>query len=235
MSKKTSADPRKEFEEMREAITLHFRECFNYLENYDTVVNIQDKERELYQFASFFFKDLRKAFWCTLVLWIYKLTKDKYVGMIHLLNFAEEHTDLFTRNGTISPESIKTDRKTIEKNPEFISIMNRRHHYYGHFNPEFVRHPELMEKKYPITWKNLTAAIDEAWEILQKYSCSYDGGCSAKYWLRDGSGGIGKVIDLIRNQSLKIEREQQEEYNRLFGETGINPKGNHGSRQRDSD
>lgn len=128
------------------------------------------------------------------MLWVEKLFSNRSErGLVNLLNFIEQHRDIFQvkelqrrkdypddhwmlqKRDPVTIQRIQADRKKIADFKPLASFKLRRDKYYAHFDREYFFARTKLQETAPLTWGDLEKVVQLGKEILNAYSADFDG------------------------------------------------------------
>jgi HEPN superfamily AbiU2-like protein len=72
-------------------------------------------------------------------------------------------------------ETVRTDRRRIERLRANTSLRVLRQKFYGHFDPEYFFEPEQLGDAAPLPWDDLREIEEVLTDVLNRYSRAFDG------------------------------------------------------------
>ena len=186
------------FEEYRKLLVEELSKLASYVRLYRRLHERRADRLNEMNIAPAFFLTTIDALFSAIVLWVDKLFGERSErGLVNLLNFIEQHRDIFhikelqrrksysddhwmlKNREPVTIESIQADRTRIAEFKPLASFKLRRDKYHAHFHKEYFLARTKLQEDAPLTWGDLEQVVQLGKEILNAYSADYDGNLHA--------------------------------------------------------
>ena len=188
-----NSETEKKFEDHRNKLR-HEATCLaSYIALYRNLHERRTDRLAEMNLAPAFFQTVIMALNSALILWVSKLfDKNGQRGIFNFLSFIENNLGIFSieqlqrrRNypaghrlldqEPITVETINEYKRLIESLECLPSFRTRRDKFYAHFDKEYFFDPDRLAEEAPLTRDDLEEVVRILSEIIDHYSCAYDG------------------------------------------------------------